>query len=196
MYKEKNLKGVMVRKMNEAEFKQEIQEKLQRDLGNDKYEIIRDENLIYKVIINDNLQFEPNTPHNPKRGTYAFQTDMLIIRKDSRLPLVVIETKYRGFSTHDVLTYSTKAQKHKEIYPYLRYGLLVGGINVIQNRFFTHNIGFDFAFALKEFDDNSMKKFTEVVKQQIENAELLVDIFRNKNQTKMFNTKIVVEKLK
>ncbi len=105
-------------------------------MGNDKYEVKIDENLIYRVIINEKLKFEPNEPRTRRRGSYAFQTDLLIIRKDTRFPLVVIETKYNGFSTHDVLTYSTKAQKHKEIYPYLRYGLVVGGINKITNKFF------------------------------------------------------------
>ena len=66
------------------------------------------------------------------------------------MPLIVIETKYGGFSTHDVLTYSTKAQKHKEVFPFIRYGLLVGGVNKITNKFFIHNIGFDFAVALSE----------------------------------------------
>jgi len=181
--------------MNESEFKQALKEKLQRELGNDKYEVKRDENLIYKVVINENLRFEPNTPQNPKRGNYAFQTDLLIMGKDNRLPLVVIETKYGGFSTHDVLTYSTKAQKHKEIYPYLRYGLVVGGTNKITNKFFVHNIGFDFAFASEEIDDNSLEELIEIVRQQIKNAESILDIFRNKNQTKSFNTQVIIKKL-
>jgi len=92
------------------------------------------------VIINENFKFEPNKPRKPKRGSYAFQTDLLIIRKNNKLPLVVLETKYGGFSTHDVLTYSSKAQKHKEVYPYLRYGLVVGGTDKITNNFFIHNI--------------------------------------------------------
>ena len=143
------------------------------------------------------FEFEPNTPKEPKRGSHAFQTDLLITSsKDDFLPLVVIETKYGGFSTHDVLTYSTKAQKHKEIYPYLRYGLVVGGQNKIHNRFFTHNIGFDFAYALNSVDDsNSIKDLAETIKQQINNAYLLLDILRNKNQTKKFNTIIKIEKV-
>ena len=28
----------------------------------------------------------------------------------------------QGLSTHDVLTYSAKATRHKQVYPYLRYG--------------------------------------------------------------------------
>jgi len=187
----------MVRKMNESEFKEVLERKIKEKLGNKEYEVKRNANLIYKVLINENLQFEPNVPNNPKRGRYAFQTDLLLTKKikDKRLPLVVIETKFGGFSTHDILTYSSKAQKHKEIYPYLRYGLVVGGVNVIQNRFFTHNIGFDFAYALKEIEDNSLNELVEIIKGQIKNAELILDIFRNRNQARSFNTQISIKKL-
>jgi len=181
--------------MNESEFREKLKENIQRKLGEDKYEIKMAENLIYKIIINENLQFEPNKSRNPKRGRYAFQTDLLIIRKDGQLPLVVIETKYGGFSTHDVLTYSTKAQKHKEIYPYLRYGLVVGGTNKITNKFFVHNIGFDFAIALEKIDDRTINELIDIVRCQIKNAESILEIFKDKNQTKSFNTQITIKKL-
>jgi hypothetical protein len=93
------------------------------------------------------------------------------------------------------LTYSTKAQKHREVYPYLRYGFVVGGTNKITNKFFVHNIGFDFAFASEKTDDGSLKELIEIVKQQIKNAEAILDIFRYKNQTKSFNTQIIIKKL-
>ena len=50
-------------------------------------------------------------------------------------------------TTHDVLTYSTKARKHKQVYPYLRYGLVIGSVERIPRRFFTHNEGLDFCVA-------------------------------------------------
>ena len=181
--------------MNEPEFKEKLKENIRTKLGNDKYEIKTGENLVYKVIINENLQFEPNEPGNPRRGSYAFQTDLLIIQKDIKLPLVVIETKYGGFSTHDVLTYSTKAQKHKEIYPYLRYGLVVGGTNKITNKFFIHNIGFDFAIALEKIDDYAINELIEILRCQIKNAESILEIFKNKNQTKSFNTQIMIKRI-
>jgi len=184
--------------MDESKFKERLKAGLSRRLGSDQYEIKIGENLIYKVIINEDLQFEPGKPENPKRGSYAFQTDLLITEKGNNpLPLVVIETKYGGFSTHDILTYSIKAQKHKEIYPYLRYGLVVGGEDKIHNRFFTHNIGFDFAYALNSVDnENLIKELAKIIKQQIKNAHLLLDILKNKNQTKEFNTTITIKKLK
>ena len=121
--------------MNETQFTEILEKFLKKEL--EGYEVKRNENLIYKVIVNENMQFNPKNPKKPKRGNLSFQTDLMI--KKNNLPLVVIETKFGGFSTHDVLTYSTKALKHKEVYPYLRYGFVVGGVKIIQNRFFTHN---------------------------------------------------------
>ena len=97
--------------------------------------------------------------------------------------MVVIETKYGGFSTHDVLTYSTKALKHKEVYPYIRYGLLVGGINKIQGRFFTHNVGFDFAIALRNTAEE-LAELVKIVKNQINNAEIMLEVLKGKDTRK------------
>jgi len=177
--------------MSETEFRQELKEKLEEKLGNN-YGIKQNKNLIYKVIVNKNLQYEPNDPRTPTRGDYAFQTDLLIEKKESSLPLVVIEIKYEGFSTHDVLTYSTKALKHKEIYPYIRYGLVVGKKDKIDSKFFTHNVGFDFAVALEKIDNANLERLSSIIQKQLESAELFLDIFVNKKRVREFNSIIKV----
>ncbi len=182
--------------MNELRFAERLKNKIQERLGSSQYEVKTGENLIYKVIVNPQGEYEPKKAKAPIRGSYAFQTDLLIIKKSKQLPLVVIETKYNAFSTHDILTYSTKAQKHKEIYPYLRYGLVVGGIDIIQNRFFTHNSSFDFAVALKRINDKSLNKLIKIIKEQIKSAEMILDILTEKNRTRSFNTRIMIEKIK
>jgi len=173
--------------MNETQFTEILEKFLKKELKG--YEVKRNENLIYKVIVNENMQFNPKNPKKPKRGNLSFQTDLMIKKND--LPLVVIETKFGGFSTHDVLTYSTKALKHKEVYPYLRYGFVVGGVKIIQNRFFTHNLGFDFAIAIE--DINHLRSFLDLVKRQIKNSEMLLKIMKEKNKTKLFSSNLVVE---
>jgi len=173
--------------MNETQFTEILEKFLKKEL--EGYEVKRNENLIYKVVVNENMQFNPKDPKKPKRGNLSFQTDLMI--KKNNLPLVVIETKFGGFSTHDVLTYSTKALKHKEIYPYLRYGFVVGGVKIIQNRFFTHNLGFDFAIAIE--DVNNLKLFIDLVKKQIKNSEMLLKILKEKNKTKLFSLNLKVE---
>ncbi|MHB2155766.1 hypothetical protein ACX8XN_15400 [Calditrichota bacterium GD2] len=182
--------------MTESKFKNIVKNILKEALEIDKYDVQSDKNLIYKVIVNESFKFDPNVPDNPRRGNYAFQTDLLITKNNNRLPLVVIETKYGGFSTHDVLTYSSKAQKHKEVFPYIRYGLLVGGTPKITNKFFIHNIGFDFALALEDTENNSAtNELVEIIKDQINNAESILEVLRVKNKTKSFNTRIVIKKI-
>ncbi len=175
--------------MNEKEFTEIIQQELQKSLGD--YEVLISENLIYKVFIDDTLEYKPKNPEKPSRGNLSFQTDLMI--KDNNIPLVVIEVKYNGFSTHDVLTYSTKAQKHKEIYPYLRYGFLVGNLNVIHNRFFIHNYGFDFALAIENYETENINKLTKIINSQIENAKNLLSIIKKEGKVTLFNTKIEIE---
>ena len=95
--------------MNEKEFKKRLKERLQRELGDEielregrRVKVEMNKNLIYKVVVNENFMFEPNNPREPRRGKYAFQTDLLIRREDN-LPLVAIEIKYRSPSTHHIL---------------------------------------------------------------------------------------------
>ena len=118
-------------------------------------------------------KLKPANVERPSRGQFAFQTDLLI--SNEKVPLVVFELKSGGFSTHDVLTYSTKAIKHKEIYPYLRYGFVVGGQGTIDRKFFTHNVGFDFAFTTNKIEDD-LGEFIKLTQNQIEIAEKLIKI--------------------
>jgi len=167
--------------MGEKEFAQKIKNALEKKFKD--YTILTDANLLYKVIVDENMNFSPANPEEPKRGNLAFQIDLLI--KKGNLPLVAIETKYDNFSTHDVLIYSTKALKHKGIYPYLRYGFVVRNASVITNKFFTHNQGFDFALVVNE--DSDLKSLISVIEKQLENAEDFLEILKEKNKVKLFS---------
>jgi hypothetical protein len=62
-------------------------------------------------------------------------------------PRVVLEFKTR-ITTHDVITYGAKSRKHKQVYPWLRYGIVASGETAAPRRFFIHNEGLAFFFAL------------------------------------------------
>lgn len=126
------------------------------------YEVKSKANLLYSIRIDGDGKLTPEYEkiRAPKRGEYAFQTDVVIsIKGDGskihNIPLVVIEiknnTRKSGITSHEILTYSTKALKHKEIYPYLRYGLLyIHPRENLPQRFFMHNVGFDFAIVVRD----------------------------------------------
>jgi hypothetical protein len=48
-----------------------------------------------------------------------------------------------GITPHDVLAYSTKARKHKQVYLYLRYVVFMSEETRVPGRVFTHNEALD-----------------------------------------------------
>ena len=93
-------------------------------------------------------------------------------------------TRKSGITSHDILTYSTKALKHKEIYPYLRYGLLyIHSQENLPQRFFMHNVGFDFAMVVRD-PEKEIDDITKIVKEQLVVSEnLRKTIGNNKKST-------------
>lgn len=156
------------------------------------YDIKIGENLVYRVITVDNINYIPNNIVNPKKVYYSFETDILV--KKNNIPLVIIEVKI-SINPHNVILYSAKARKHKFVYPFLRYGLLIGKRNAISNFFYNHNEDFDFAFALYDSENiDGVKEFVDLIKDQIKSAELLLEIFKpNKNKTYSFNSVVNIK---
>jgi hypothetical protein len=169
--------------MKESEFNEYLLKELKPILP-EKYTIESNANLYYKLTLNNELELEQNDLKNPRRGSSAFQTDILISesRNNLKIPKVVIELKFGRLTTHDVITYSSKASRHKKIYPYLRYGMTVYGIAFIPQRFFTHNEFIDFMIT---FDDNNkLNLIYEEIKRQIGfSDELENNIFRKKKSS-------------
>jgi hypothetical protein len=175
MTDEKQLSG------REKQFAKELQVMLQRALP-EKYLVQTNKSLLYKLEVDVSNQLRPTDHSNPKRGQFAFQTDILIEQAKIPIPLVVIELKFGGFSTHDIITYSSKATRHKEIYPYLRYGFVVGGSAALSKKFLTHNQGVDFAMAIPDLQ-KSHDSAVGLIERQIANAEILVEMMRTTRTT-------------
>ncbi len=184
--------------MSESKLVSKLVKVLREELGSG-YSVEEKVNLIYWAMIDKNLEYRPRDPKNPRRGKYAFQVDIAVGEKRSGgfLPLVVIEVKYnknKSFNTHAVLAYSEKALKHKAIYPYVRYGLvLYGGEDHIPLRFFIHNVGLDFAIAVKDIDNREERQsLVNAVKEQIEVARNLLDVFEGR-KVKAFVARTLIQ---
>lgn len=130
-------------------------------------------NLLYKIEVAPSGEVSHGNGDAPMRGQYAFQTDLLISRK--AVPLVVLELKATSFSSHDVLLYSAKAAKHKAVYPYLRYGFVVVGLEALGRRFLIHNDGLDFAMAVPNAEAIETG-LVPLVRRQIKSAQRLVSL--------------------
>ena len=179
--------------MNETEFTHYLKKRLQ-DILPKKYIVQEFANLYYQLTINNKLELEQN-PKLPKRGSSAFQTDILISEQKGNLliPKVVIELKEK-VSTHDVITYSSKAVRHKKVYPYLRYGLLAYEVSSIPKRFFIHNEGMDFFIAFKDFEKNNTK-LLDLIKEQIEYSDRLEKNIFDRNKFDFYSQIPLFKKL-
>jgi hypothetical protein len=95
-------------------------------------------------------EYAENNSSSPVTSPY--ETDLLVFDtfKDGRwIPRVVVECKLGSITTHDALTYSSKAATHKHVHPYLRYGFLAGAREhyAIPGRLVKHGAYFDFMVA-------------------------------------------------
>ena len=174
-------KGQLGMRGDEARFAGKVLKRLE-SLGS-RYQVESKTNLLYSLQIDAGGQVRPagEEQRNPKRGPgrfYAFQTDILVRKVKPGIPLVVVELKFGNFNTHDIITYSAKAARHKQIYPYLRYGFVLGGRKSLTNKFFVHNQSFDFAMWVSSSAADSTK-LTQMIKRQIRNAEKLLGVMRN-----------------
>lgn len=140
------------------------------------YQVHQGASLLYRIEIDSSGKASNDGQDAPRRGQYAFQTDILVKRANT--PLVVVELKAGSFSSHDVITYSWKAQRHKQVYPYLRYGFAVVGVDALGRRFLTHNEGFDFAAAVPGVGQIETH-LVPIVQRQIRSAERIIDLTRH-----------------
>jgi hypothetical protein len=136
-----------------------------------EYEVHQGKSILYRIEVDPSGKATHGSAA-PRRGKYAFQTDILVAKGET--PLVVIELKCGSFSSHDVITYSWKAERHKQVYPYLRYGFVVVGVDILGRRFLTHNEGFDFAAALPNVGQ-IQTELVPVIRRQIASAESIIE---------------------
>ena len=78
------------------------------------------------------------------------ETDLLVFEKtDIIKPRIIIESKINSVTTHDAITYIYKAQTHKNVTPYIRYGIMLGNRKhyPLPGRLFRHGTNFDFMIS-------------------------------------------------
>ena len=133
----------------------------------------------YEILEYDN-KFIPT-----KQGSMPFETDMLIYEQNGDVikPRIIIEAKLRGITTHDAITYSYKAQNHKSITPFIRYGIVIGDRKhyPLPGRLFRHGANFDFMISFQKEKLSPIEKstFHNVLKKELQYSRQLEEIFLN-----------------
>ena len=153
--------------------------------------------LLYQVTVDNQLSLKVNVKH-PSRGNSAFQTDLCIFEKKSEevsIPRVVMEFKTR-ITTHDVLTYSAKATKHKQVYPYLRYGIVASSETAVPGRLFTHNESLDFCATVSGLEGKELSDFfASLLAAEVESSRRLEAIAYGSVRTRLFRSEVIIHAL-
>ena len=153
--------------MRENDWTATIGQKLQSELPGLSVESLR--RIPYSQEIESYSEdWQPNYM-NPMR----FETDMVVFENVDGIvkPRVIVEAKLDRITTHDAITYSYKAEKHKAITPYVRYGIMIGEREQypLPGRLFRHGTNFDFMFSFKGDTPDGMEweAFVALVQREV-----------------------------
>jgi len=148
-------------------------------------------------ILEYNKEFKPTKDNN-----MLFETDMLIYEEINGVikPRIIIEAKLEGITTHDAITYSYKAQNHKSITPFIRYGIIIGNRKhyPLPGRLFRHGTNFDFMISFKEEELNPIEKstFQDLLKKELFYSKQLEEIFLNSRSSNREHYFVLQKELK
>lgn len=164
-----------------------------RILPHPQYRVEQSAVLLYQITVDNQLAIRVDV-RRPVRGSSAFETDLCVFEQREvadgsgtttiHIPRVVMEFK-TTISTHDILTYSAKAKKHKQIYPYLRYGMVASKHRDVPGRFFTHNESLDFCATVADLHEPQLSNFFEgLLSSEIASSKKLEEIAFGRSSAK------------
>jgi hypothetical protein len=142
---------------------------------------------------------------SPEPKTIGYETDLAVIQKvqDQRWkPRVVVEAKLGSITTHDAITYSQKAAAHREVHPYLRYGIMLGDRQhyPLPGRLYRHGTQFDFMISFRgtEPSEAELTTFVEVLQAEVAASRILEKILyesrrKGRDQYTVLHRKLILK---
>ncbi len=82
-----------------------------------------------------------------------YETDLLVFDEypnEDWVPRTVIACHRGAVRSREALAYRARAAAHKQVHPYLRYGILIGGGGTLPMRLIRHGEPFDFLAVLED----------------------------------------------
>lgn len=175
--------------MNEREYVDSIKSKIERKLRSKCPDppSVRVESQIRLPYNHSIKEYRDSKPVAARADGYA--TDLLIYDEHpdgSWIPRVVVEVKVGRVSTHDALSYSSKAETHKSVHPYLRYGILIAGYGdrSLPGRLFRHGAHFDFMMIWRDTPPtrSDWRDFIDIASQEVQTSREIQEFLRTSRQ--------------
>jgi hypothetical protein len=132
------------------------------------------------------------------KGT-GFEQDILVYEEKSKgnttiIPRVIAEVKYGRVTTHDAIVYSYKAECIKRIYPFCRYGMILGGMKTIPGRVLRHGRAFDFILTLAyPFLLDQISEVSTIFLSELETSRLTGAVMKGTKKLRLFRRGIEVK---
>jgi hypothetical protein len=179
--------------LNEKEWMKEVRKRLEKEI------FFKDTNLSFydgkKVPYSfEIISYKDNKPE--ETNLIKYETDLIICQNLSEnewKPRIIIEGKLNSVTTHDAITYSQKAATHKNVHPFLRYGILIGNRKhfPLPGRLFRHGAHFDFMLSWvgHKPTDIEWEAFVKLIKDEIKYSQQLEEmIFHSRSRNRKHYT--------
>lgn len=142
---------------------------------------------------------DPDSGEPIRGGGRGFEQDILVFDQvadgqTSVVPRIVAELKYGSVTTHDVIVYSEKADRIRRVYPYVRYGLVIGGFDHIPGRVLRLGQRFDFIATIStELSENQLTGLCKLMREEAEASVTLTDMLFGSGHPTVIRKKLVVD---
>jgi hypothetical protein len=156
-----------------------------------KYQIDTKRTLLYALSFDDRgaLQLGQNERREPTRGGgTGFEQDLLVFEESTRgdtriVPRVSVELKFGGVTTHDSIVYSEKARRIRTIYPFVRYGLVLGGLRHIPGRTLRLGTEFDFVVAMPaRLQSSTLTRLAKLLRDELRLSRRMTAVLRGRDR--------------
>lgn len=113
----------------------------------------------------------------------------------------MVEAKVGNIATHDAITYSHKAANHKAVFPYLRYGIMLGNRQhyPLPGRLYRDGTQFDFMISFKEYEPTlkELEAFRAVLLEEVRASRALENMIyqsrkKDRDHHTLFHRKLTV----
>ena len=187
--------------MTEDEFTDRLAEGITKRLT--PYRIGRKRSLLYDLSFDHNgvmtMGVNPDTGEPIRGKGRGFEQDILVFEDASEgqtsvIPRIVAEVKFGAVTTHDVIVYSEKADRIRRVYPYVRYGFVLGGMKSIPGRVLRLGQRFDFIVAVdRSLTTAVVNAFASMMREEVEASVALSNALFGKSKPRLLRKMLLVK---
>lgn len=158
--------------------------------------------LLYDLSFDDRgtvaMGVDPDTGEPVRGRGRGFEQDILVFddvtgAHTSVIPRIVAELKFGNVTTHDVIVYSEKADRIRRVYPYIRYGFVLGGMRHVPGRVLRLGQRFDFIVAISpEMKPDELSLFCDLMIEEAAASVALTEVLFGGRKASILRKQLVI----